>query len=233
MRWPSESVANASMPRSIPVSCPGVGSGWIGTSAHEKQAYQPSTSQLIVTVLGVPSNGRCNRMGIRPIFDKLRIGNTIVTIASVKARIARRLTALDATEERLKGAIYPLYHILQDLRIDLGIFWHGFLDAGQFGLLLIVRDTDAALTPSFPTLFHGGVVDVTAEHHSTIKHPLLFRSGLEFVLVCLAYALPFHTLLFCLIGANPATVRTFAVLASPPAFITITEKQGDLNQLLS
>jgi hypothetical protein len=30
------------------------GNGSVGTSAHEMQAYQPSASREIVTVLGVP-----------------------------------------------------------------------------------------------------------------------------------------------------------------------------------
>jgi hypothetical protein len=156
----------------------------------------------------------------------LRIGNAIVAIASVKARIARRLTALDATEERLKCAIYPLYHILQDLRIDLAIFRHGFLDAGQFGLLLIVSDTDAALTPSFPTLLHGGVVDVTAEHKRSLKQPLLIWGRLESVLEGLADALLFHTCLFCLIGAQPTIMSTIVALAGHPAFIPIAKAGG-------
>ena len=72
MRVPLESVANASTPRSIPVSCPVDGKGWTGTSAQEKQTYQPSASRESVTVLGVPSNGRDQRTAIRPIFDKTR-----------------------------------------------------------------------------------------------------------------------------------------------------------------
>ena len=72
MRVPSERVAKASMPRSIPVSCPVGGKGCTGTSAQEKQTYQPSASRLIVTVLGVPSRGRDQRTAIRPIFESTR-----------------------------------------------------------------------------------------------------------------------------------------------------------------
>jgi hypothetical protein len=153
----------------------------------------------------------------------LRIGNTIGAIASVKARIARRLTALDATEERLTltCTIYPLYHILQDLRIDLAIFRHGFLDARQFGLLLLVRDTDAALLPSFPTLLQGGVVDMTAEHQRSLKQPFLIWSRLESVLEGRAGVLLFHACLFCLIGAQPTVMGTIVALAGHPAFIPI------------
>ena len=122
MRVPSESVAKASMPRSMPVSCPVAGSRCIGTSAQEKQTYQPSASRLIVTVLGAPSKGRCHRTPIRPSFDKLpripspraaaavlahlRIGEAAVAVAPLEARVSRRLARLHATEERLKGAVY-------------------------------------------------------------------------------------------------------------------------------
>ena len=51
---------------------PSVGKGCIGTSAQEKQTYQPSASRLIVTVLGVPSSGRDQRTAIRPILERTR-----------------------------------------------------------------------------------------------------------------------------------------------------------------
>src|SRR5262245_29746105 len=72
MRVPFDRVANASMPRSIPVSCPMGGKDRTGTSAQEKQTYHPSASRLIVTVLGVPSNGRDQRRAILPILDRTR-----------------------------------------------------------------------------------------------------------------------------------------------------------------
>jgi hypothetical protein len=59
-------------------------------------------------------------------------------IAALKAGIAGHLTILDATEECLKGALDAQHHILQDLGIDVGVFGHRLLDAGQFGLLLKV-----------------------------------------------------------------------------------------------
>ena len=91
-----------------------------------------------------------------------------------------------AAEERLEGALYPQHHILQDLRVDLGVFGQRFLDAGQFGLLLVVPDADTAHAPRFAPFPDSSVVDMTAEHQRTIKHPLLFRRGLEFVFVGLA-----------------------------------------------
>ena len=72
MRVPFESVANAAMPRSIPVSWPVSDKGCTATSAQEKQTYQPSTSRLIVTVFAVPSNARDRRTATRPILDRTR-----------------------------------------------------------------------------------------------------------------------------------------------------------------
>jgi hypothetical protein len=61
-------------PTAIPVSWPVGGSGCVGTSAQERQAYQPSASRAMVTVFGVPANGRCNRIGNRigrrPSFER-------------------------------------------------------------------------------------------------------------------------------------------------------------------
>src|SRR5262245_12018201 len=68
MRVPLQRVATASIPRSIPVSCPVGGKDRSGTSAHEKQTDQPSASwelvtvlrrsrDRLVTVLSAPSNG--------------------------------------------------------------------------------------------------------------------------------------------------------------------------------
>jgi hypothetical protein len=70
MRVPSESVANASMPRSITVSCPVAGRGCTGTAAQEKHTCHPSASLEIVTVLGVLSRERDRRTTILPIFDR-------------------------------------------------------------------------------------------------------------------------------------------------------------------
>ena len=51
----------------MPVSRPLRGSDCGGTSADEKQTYQPSASLETVTVFGVPSGGRDHRTALRPI----------------------------------------------------------------------------------------------------------------------------------------------------------------------
>jgi hypothetical protein len=72
MRSPFERAAKASRPRSMPVSWYVGGKGCAGTSAQEKQTYQPSGSRLIVTVLGVPASGRDQRTAIRSILNRAR-----------------------------------------------------------------------------------------------------------------------------------------------------------------
>src|SRR5262249_20609481 len=130
---------------------------------------------------------------------------------------------LDALKERLKCSVYAQDHILHDLGIDLTVFWHGLLDDRQFGLLLVVGDTETAHPPCFTPLTDGGIVDVTAEHQHALKVPLLFAHGLEFVLERFVDALLFHIRLFCLIGAKSATITTFVALSGHPAFTPIAK----------
>ena len=123
-------------------------------------------------------------------------------VAPMNAGIAGCLPALDAAEERLESAVYPLYHVLQDLGIDLAVLRHRFFDVGKLSLLPVVAHRDAALPPGLPTLADGGGVDGTAEHEGTIKDPLWFGSRLELVLVGLANALRFQVALFCPTDVN-------------------------------
>ena len=127
MRVPSERVAKASMPRSIPVSCPVAGKGCADTSAHEIATYQPSASLLIVTVLGIPWRGRLQRIAIRPTFDTTRKplpsrapfpcqfhkGERMPTSTRLIAGEVCFLARLHTTEERLIGLVESRQHILQ------------------------------------------------------------------------------------------------------------------------
>jgi hypothetical protein len=53
-------------------SFPSQQAGAARTSAQEIQAYHPSASRVIATVLGVPCSGRLQRMAIRPILERTR-----------------------------------------------------------------------------------------------------------------------------------------------------------------
>jgi hypothetical protein len=63
-----------------------------------------------------------------------RICDAVAAVTPVETGIARRLALLDATEERLEGAVYPLYHVLHHLRSDFTIVRHGLLDAARVRL---------------------------------------------------------------------------------------------------
>src|SRR5262245_20421565 len=110
----------------------------------------------------------------------LRVSETVVAVASMKAGITWRLAILDATEERLKGAVYAQYHILQDLAVHISVLRHGLLDVWQFRFLLIIGDSNTALVPGLPALLNGGVIDIATEHQHTLTFPLLLWSGFEF-----------------------------------------------------
>src|SRR5262249_36761349 len=115
------------------------------------------------------------------VLTHLRVGEAVVALASVEARVARCLASLDAAEEGLEGPIYALHHVLQDLAVDRAVLRHLGFDGRKLGLLLVVADRDAALVPGFAALTNGSVVDLATEHQSTVKRPLLFGSGLELV----------------------------------------------------
>ena len=99
---PSESVANASIPRSMPVSWPVAGKGCVGTSAQEKQTYRPSASREVVTVLvslrvagpahrhtpDLRQNQEAVIQSCAAMLAHLRIGEAVVAVAAMITGIA-------------------------------------------------------------------------------------------------------------------------------------------------
>jgi hypothetical protein len=142
------------------------------------------------------------------MLSDLGIGKTIIAVTPMKTGIARCLPFAETAEERLKCSFYPEHNILQDLAVDLSVFGHRFFDVWYFCPLLVVGDGHAALVPGFATLPDGGVIEVAAEYEGTPKYPLLFKGGLELVLVGFADALRHHEELFCLIGHSAASMGT-------------------------
>jgi hypothetical protein len=117
----------------------------------------------------------------------------------METQVARRAPFAETTEEGVEGAVYAQDHLLQDLAMNIRVFWQRFLNARQLGLLLIVADRDAAQSLGFPPLADRSVVDVTAEHQDPLKLLLLWRR-FEFVGLANAAVLLFHAPLFCLTG---------------------------------
>src|SRR5690242_6812524 len=79
----------------------------------------------------------------------LGIGETVETVPSVKAGIARRLAILHPAEEGLKSMLNAQHHILQHLAMDFRVFRHRLFDAWQFGFLLVVADGDTTHAVGF------------------------------------------------------------------------------------
>ena len=122
MRIPSESVANASMPRSIPVSCPVAGNGCIGTSAQENAGVPavrfPQSRDRLGCAFQWAMPAHADTSNLRQAEDTavqrraamlahLWIGETVVAVAPMKAWIPRRLSLTNAAEERLQRRGLP------------------------------------------------------------------------------------------------------------------------------
>ena len=125
-----------------------LGKGCMGTSAQEKQTYQPSASRLIVMVLGAPSTdatthgetpdfGEDQKAVIqrRPIAE-LFVGEGVVARRALIAREARLLASHQSAKERLVGFVESRQHILQDVAMDGGVPWERSADSLQLCLLL-------------------------------------------------------------------------------------------------
>jgi hypothetical protein len=92
--------------------------------------------------------------------------------------------------------------------VDSRIVGERSADLLELGFLLIARDGDATPLVGGDTLLQRRVVEGAAQTKHASQFPLLFRGGLEFVLVRLAHRLLFHRLLFCLIGTEPPIAGT-------------------------
>jgi hypothetical protein len=72
------------------------------------------------------------------------------------------------------------------MRVNVCILRHLGADVLQLGFLPVAREGDAAPLVGRLSLFKRGVVELPTQHQDTIKFPLLFGSGPEFVLEGLA-----------------------------------------------
>src|SRR5579883_2098182 len=77
------------------------------------------------------------REGIAP----LRVGETVIAIASLKARIARLFASFDPSEKGLEGSFQTQEDILKHLRMDiLVLFSQDIFDLRKIALLFVVAD---------------------------------------------------------------------------------------------
>jgi amphi-Trp domain-containing protein len=146
---------------------------------------------------------------------ELLVGEAGAAAASLKAGIARLLTRLYPTEERLEGTVEACEHLLQHLRMDIVVLWSHLFDGGQFGALVGTRDALAAFLPGITALLERGVIEFSAapEHK---PHPLLLLRGrLKFAFEGFAYGLLLvHRFLFCPIATKSASQRAIHPLAT-------------------
>src|SRR5260370_36879207 len=78
------------------------------------------------------------------------VGEGVIAVAALQAGIAGRLAYRDPPEEGVKGPLHPQEHILQHLRMPLGVFRAGRLEVGQLRLLLVLAGRDALAERPWP-----------------------------------------------------------------------------------
>ena len=207
--------------------CPGLcpshvrsqASGCTGTSAQEKQTYQPSASSADRDRLGcsfqwaTPTDGNTPDLGEdqkaivqrRPVAELL-VGERVVAVAPLIAWEARLLSRLHPAKERLIGLVEPRQHILQDMASGSP---HTLETRRGCPSTRLPADNVRAetLAPLLggDALLQRRVVEAAAQAKHAPSSRSCSRRGFEFVLVRLAHGLLFHRSLFCLIGAKPAS----------------------------
>src|SRR5262249_25010309 len=114
------------------------------------------------------------------------IGEAVVAVPALEARIAGVLARLHAAEERLKRFIQPVQRILQHLCVDVAVCGPGFLDSWQLRRLHGEAHGDAALFPGPFSLFQPSVVEFAATPQDALQRPFLFGRWHQLVLERLA-----------------------------------------------
>src|SRR5262249_41031981 len=108
---------------------------------------------------------------------------------------------------------------LQDLRVDVAVFWPHFLDCGELGALPRLSDAHAAFAPRLFALLKSSVVEFAAAAQDKRQRSFLLRRRLQFIFEGFAHRLRLHATLFCLIGRKPARgIGTFIPRSSRGVF---------------
>src|SRR4051794_22118514 len=92
----------------------------------------------------------------------LRIGEAVVAVATLEARIAGLLAGRHAAKERLESPVYAQNNILQDLTMDGAVLRAHLFDRGQLGLLFVVADRLARHAVGVASFLKGSVVQLLA-----------------------------------------------------------------------
>jgi hypothetical protein len=188
---------NAGVP---PIRFPADGDG-LGGAVEWQRTVQPDGN--------TPNLGEAEDTTIQhraAMLAHLRIGEAVVAVPALEAGITGRLAHLDAAEERLKGLVQAVQHILQDLRVEVAVFGPHLLDARQLRRLHGEAHGDVAFLPRQCPFFQPGVVQLAAAPQDRLQHPFLRGRWHQAVLEGFAHTLLFHTYTFCLIGGKVGSI---------------------------
>ena len=112
--------------------------------------------------------GEAQVVVMRERVAPLRIGETVVAMLTLVARIARCLPIFHTAKERFHSFLDSFEHILQDLRVDVFVLLSKLLDVRKLVRLVIVVHRFASHAIGVAPLLQGGVV----EFSGTVKRPL-------------------------------------------------------------
>jgi hypothetical protein len=114
----------------------------------------------------------------------LRIGETVIPIPTLKARVSRRLASFHTTKEPLEGFINTVYHVLQGLGIDLYVFGTYLLHRRKLLLLIVAAQVYARHTIGISTLLQSRIVQLAAAVERPLKALRLAPRWVKPELVC-------------------------------------------------
>ena len=144
---------------------------------------------------------------------KLLIREGVIPPASLKARVARLLAGLHPAKEGLERTIESGQHVLQDLGVDIVVFWSFRLDGRQLGTLVGTADTLPALLPRIPAFLQGGVIQLAAPAQDEGHCLFLLLGGGEFVFEGFVNRCGLHATLFSVAARQPVTKEAIHPLA--------------------
>jgi hypothetical protein len=183
-----------------------------GNASNLRQAEHPAIQDRAVAILG--------------------IGEGVLAVSTLEARIARRLPSGDSAEARLIRLVHPAQNVLQDLGMHRALFRETGFEVRQLRGLLGVGGADALPTsPPRAALFQGTVVEHATAPYDRFQRVFLCGRWVESVLIGFPCAVLFHTHIvwthiFWLTGGKTENNRDFRSPLGSPAFIPMPEGQG-------
>jgi hypothetical protein len=113
------------------------------------------------------------------LIATLRKGEGVIPASGFKPGVAWHLAVFDAAKEVAHRLVKTVENLLQDLRIDLLVFWPLLFDIGQLVGLHLVRDGNTAHTIGRHSLFERGVVYLFTPAQDPLQRCDLLAGGVE------------------------------------------------------